>query len=231
MIRKLFNYLLFIMMLFGIVGLSACGTDDRALDEQREPVLPELVDDEEDEVEEEDAPIPNPIVYEGHGDDVISIESPEEGPVVLFIKGNEEGRHFAVKGYDDNDNATELFVNTSDPYAGTTLDDSGKTTVLEISAVGPWTIESQSIRGMRSLESPGTIEGTGDEVLLVEGETNLIEVKGNEEERHFALKGYGDSGSYLIVNTTDVYEGKNRMESGTSVLEVNAVGDWSITIE
>lgn len=190
----------------------------------------EKASEEQPEEESEPEPIPDPNKYEGTGDSVIKIESPDEGPVVLYVKGNSEGRHFAVKGYDENDNQTELFVNTTDAYEGITLDPSGTTTVLEIKAQGSWVVEARSYRSMRTIESPGSIEGSGDEVLLVEGDTTLATISGNKEGRHFAVKGYNPRAD-LLVNTTDVYEGTTKMSKDTFLLEVIAGGDWSIEIE
>ena len=149
---------------------------------------------------------------------------------MLYIKGNDAGRHFSVTGYDDNDNRTNLFVNVTDPYEGITLDPSGTTTTLEISAQGSWTIESRSAFSARVIEAPGTINGTGDEVLLVEGSPSLATIKGNPNSRHFSVLGYNPKRS-LLVNTTDPYEGTVRVERDTFLLEINAVGDWEITLE
>ena len=175
-------------------------------------------------------PIPDPIVYSGVGDDVIRIEMPEEGPVMLYIKGNSQNRHFAVVGFDANDNRTNLFVNTTDPYEGITLDPSGTTAILEIKSVGSWTIESRSVRSARVIKTPGSIKGTGDEVVLIEGVCSLATVRGNPSGRHFAVLGY-NPGLNLMVNTTDVYDGKVKVARDTFLLEITAEGKWEISLE
>jgi hypothetical protein len=218
---------------------SAAETEDLVKEENEEEVQEESTteeeeikeeEDEEEEIETEPLPIPDPIVYEGDGDDVIEIEAPEEGPVVLSITGNADARHFAVKGFDNQNNNTVLFVNTTDPYEGITLDPGGTTTLLEVSAAGPWTIESQSARSLRVLDTSDQITGTGDEVILVNGDAATVSVEGNAAERHFAVKGYNPY-SYLIVNTTDQYSGKNRFEKDTLLLEITATGEWSIELD
>lgn len=242
---------LWLFLAMGLLAsiLVACGNSDSSNgSDSNDETANEIIEDveandatetekeEEEEVEPEPepepepAPVPEAIVYEGNGDDVIKIEKTEEGPVVLFIKGNEESRHFFVKGFDDNDNSTELFVNTTDIYEGITLDPRGTTTLLEISRKGPWTIESRSVRSMRAIESPGSIEGTGDEVLLVEGNPSLAKIKGNSGERHFAVKSY-DPDKDLLVNTTDAYEGTTRISKDAIIIEVTAIGEWTISLE
>lgn len=229
-------WLLLAMGLLAIV-LVACGESESSnnsgnadeMADEKSKEEPEEVESEP-EPEPEPEPIPEAIVYEGTGDSVIKIEKTEDGPVVLFIKGNGEGRHFAVKGYDDDDDPTELFVNTTDPYEGITLDPGGTTKMLEITGKGTWSIESRSIRSMRVVESPGSIEGIGNEVLLVEGNPSLAHIKGNSGERHFAVKSYNPSRD-LLVNTTDAYEGTTRVEKAVFILEITAIGDWSIELE
>ncbi len=181
-------------------------------------------------VEEEIEPVPDAIVYTGTGDSVIKIEKPEEGPVMLYIKGNDTERHFAVTGFDADDNRTTLFVNTTNQYEGITLDPGGTTDLLEIKGYGSWIVESRSIRSARIVESPGSISGTGDEVLLVEGDPTLATIEGNPDARHFAVLGYSPNRN-LMINTTDVYKGTVRVQRGTFVLEINAVGDWNISLE
>lgn len=237
--RKLLMLLMVLVLSFGLV---ACGGDsgEEVPLEEEEPIeeADSTVDvEEEEEIEEieeekevEPEPIPEPIIYEGSGDDVIDIEKTEEGPIILYIEGNQGGGHFAVKGFASDDKSTELFVNTTDSYSGTTLDPSGETILLEISSNGSWRIESQSARSMRMVESPGMIEGTGDEVVLVQGNTSKANITGNAAGSHFAVRGYNPS-SNLLVNTTDVYEGTVRMDSDTFLLEITAVGDWSIDLE
>lgn len=203
--------------------------DDNKENEEKEEQPVEPAEPEKHDFLNQDG-IPDPIIYEGSGDDVVMIDSPEGGPIVLEVQANAEERHFAVNGFDSNDNPTELFVNTTAAYEGITLDPSGTTTLLEISATGSWEISVHSIRSMRVLESPGSIEGVGDEVLLVDGDTTLLTADGNSGERHFAIKGYDPEAS-LIVNTTDVYSGTNRLAKDTIILEITAVGDWNLGVE
>lgn len=172
--------------------------------------------------------IPDSYVYEGSGDSVIKIDTPE-GLHVLYVKGNAESRHFAVKGYTESGESTELFVNTTEPYEGVTIDPSQETSTLEISSKGPWQIEVRSIYTCDILDDSAPYEGEGDTILLVNSKATIAEIVGNEDGRHFAVKSYGER-SNLMVNTTDPYSGTVMMKYKPVVIEVSAVGSWSITL-
>ena len=195
---------------------------------------------EEERIEEEPSvtepgPIPEPNVYEGSGDDIIDVEKPgDENAAIMYVKGNQESRHFAVKGYNDAGESTHLFVNTTEPYEGIVAVDlesrRGDTVRLEVSGSGTWYIELRSLRSARIVSAPGEIKGEGDEVFLVEGELDTAYIAGNSLERHFAVKGYNSRG-HLLVNTTDQYEGRVIVASDVSVIEVTGVGNWEIEFE
>ncbi len=182
------------------------------------------------------SPTPTPTqapklnTYSGTGDDVIQISS-ADSMSVLYIEGNQESRHFAVKGLDENDKSTGLFVNTTAPYKGITLDAKASTRKLAISATGEWKIEVRPTSSCRTPESGQTISGNGDEVILINGGSSL-RIEGNSEAGHFAVKAYNDAGKYdLPVKTTDAYNGKVMLKNKPVLLEVVAVGKWSISVE
>lgn len=175
------------------------------------------------------------MVYDGSGDDVIDIQKPggPSAPALLYVRGNAESRHFAVKGYDATGSSTGLLVNTTDPYEGVRPLDfmQGEfTSRLEISANGPWYIEVRPISSARVIQAPGTIEGIGDDVFRVSGRTDTATIRGNDASRHFAVIVYGDERRRLVVNTTDPYDG--RVIVGQAIMvEVDAEGPWAITFE
>ena len=125
--------------------------------------------------------VPEPYVYEGSGDSVIEIEHPE-GIYVLYVKGNSDSRHFAVKGYDEDSNNTELFVNTTDPYEGVTIDPDQETVMLEINASGAWVVEVRSIWSCDAISDSTPYTGTGDNIVLVNTKAKMAEIEGNKQE-------------------------------------------------
>jgi hypothetical protein len=175
-----------------------------------------------------DSPPAESVIFSGTGDDVVSLG--EFSDIYVFhITGNQEGRHFAVKGYDASGNATELFVNTTDSYSGITIDPAQKTKTLEISATGDWAIEQRSIYTMRTISEGESVSGSGDEILMVLSFGQTATIEGNSGNRHFAVKSYGASRDDLLVNTTDAYSGNVLLKGDPIVLEVIAAGEWSIT--
>lgn len=170
--------------------------------------------------------IPTSLVYEGNGDSVIEIDHPE-GIYVFYIKGNVESRHFSVKGYDSSGDSTELFVNTSDYYEGVTIDPNQETEMLEISSTGAWTVEVRSIWTCDIINDYSLYNGTGDSIILLNINPSIATIEGNAGSHHFAMKSYGDKYN-LMVNTTDVYSGAVMMKGNPVLIEVNAIGSWSI---
>lgn len=224
-----------LLMLFLVLAVGS-GTEEEVAEND---VGVDEVDEELEEVEEveevgladEDIAF-EPESYEGSGDDVITVDVSQGEPFLLYVSGNQESSHFAVTGFDDNDNQTELFVNTTEPYEGTTLD-YGDTTVLEIDAPGAWEVELKAIQDTEVADAPGTIEGSGDDVFIVDGSPETVKIEGNEEASHFSVHAYemplgrGD----LLVNTTDPYDGRSRISSEVELMAITAVGDWEVTFE
>lgn len=78
--------------------------------------------------------------------------------------------------------------------------------------------------------------GSGDDVVeitLPDDRPWMLEIKGNSDSHHFAVKGYDENMGYteLFVNTTDPYSGFVIDPSLTTVLlEVSAEGNWEIIV-
>ncbi len=180
-------------------------------------------------------PTPEPIVLEGVGDSVVSIEK-WAGPAIIYVRGNQAGGHFAVTSLDSNNEVLDLLVNTVDFYEGMRpLDFEGEqTNRLEVQGGGDWRIEIRPVSMGRALVIPGSAEGSGDEVLILLGlgktpDTAIIQ--GNEAGTHFAVIGYDDRGRPdLLVNTVDAYAGTVAIGANTTVLAIQAVGGWSVEV-
>lgn len=174
--------------------------------------------------------IPDPVTYTGNGDDVITL-APFDGVFVFHITGNSSKHHFSVKGYDSNGENTGLFVNTTSAYDGITIDPKQETTTLEVNASGDWIIEVQSINKMETISSGETLSGSGDTVIVVSSYGSTATISGNAGNNHFAVKSYGKKRDKLLVNTTEVYEGTVMLSGEPIILEIDAVGEWSITFD
>jgi len=188
---------------------------------------------EEEPIEEaEPEPEPEPIILSGSGDSIVDIDKPNL-PMVVHVTGNVGSNHFAVKNYDSVGERIDLLVNTTEPYDGIIPLDfmtDEWTSRFEVTATGDWTIEVLPLSSIRVLSIPGKIEGNGDEVfVLTGGVPDLGIISGNSGSNHFAVKSY-NGGRDLLVNTTDPYEGTVMVDSGTILIEVIAVGSWTIEI-
>lgn len=227
--------LLLLTLACALLFLSACGSGTSSTPTSSTDASAQFSGSQSNSVPSSDEAqpyvIPDPIVYTGSGDDVIVIEPFDDDIWVLTITGNSEGRHFAVKGYDDASNSTELFVNTTNPYHGTTLDPSLSTSLLEISATGDWTIVLRSAYEMETISAGQTISGTGDSVLNVIDAGKTAYITGNTDSHHFAVKSYGFESNSLMVNTTDPYEGTVMLKGDPFLMTVSAEGDWTITFD
>ena len=79
-----------------------------------------------------------------------------------------------------------------------------------------------------NLSEPFT--GNGDEVILISKPANFAHIIGNPDAHHFAVKAFSERRA-LLVNTTDVYDGKVKTSTDQVMLEITATGDWAITLE
>lgn len=180
-------------------------------------------------------PPSEPVYYSGNGDDVLTINKPR-GPgsrALAFIRGNSEASHFAVSAFDAQGGQVALLVNTTDPYEGLVpLDfmDGEETTQLEVSSSGEWEIELRPLESMDIHNVPGEVIGRGDHVFGITGDAPTAHIDGNENERHFAVAGYGN-GWELLVNTTDQYRGRVQVPPDIRIIEVDGEGPWRIVFE
>jgi hypothetical protein len=180
-------------------------------------------------------PAPEPKAYSGSGSDVIDIEKPGgvDSVAIAHITGNAGSSYFGVTSFDDAGKQIDLLVNTTDPYDGVVLIDvrkNDKTTRLQIESDGDWTIEILPLSSARRVAVPGAVDGTGDDVIIVDGTPDTAKISGNADGNYFGVWAYGKSAD-LLVNTTDPYEGRVIVGKDTSVIEISAEGGWQITFE
>jgi hypothetical protein len=176
-----------------------------------------------------------PVVLTGSGDSVVDYINPF--PVsIAHITGNSAGQHFEVTSYNTAGETIDLLVNTTESYDGTVLLDmhDTHTSRFEIDAVGEWTIIVDSLSNARELEFPGIIEGTGDDVIILEprdpNNPHLAKIQGNKGAGYFGVTGYNGYSSDLLVNTTDPYEGTVFLASVPIVIEFKSIGNWYLEI-
>ena len=175
------------------------------------------------------------IVLEGTGDDVVLLDKGIPPVAAMDVVGNSASRYFGVRPILSSGNSGSSLVNTTDVFDGTVLllgSGSDEIVGFEVSANGAWRFSIHSISDVPKLDKGQTYSGNGDGLVRLDETQGLttISVIGNSEGRYFGVRPHGSS-SFSVVNTTDPYDGRVRLEPGTLLLEVTAIGDWNITLE
>ncbi len=189
---------------------------------------------EPDPVEEDEFVWPEFTIepISGSGDDFVLLDTPITLAGTVAVTGNSDARFFAVRPVDEDGEPLRSLVSTTEPYDGLrplafTDDVHG----FEVEATGSWTITIRSLNDARMLEAGGSIEGDSDDVLLVDIDgLTVANIVGNEQERFFAIRAW-NGGRGSVVSTTDAYDGTVRIPPDTLILDIEAVGPWSIDLE
>lgn len=216
------------------VTLTVFRPEDR--EEAAEEDEPEDADepegaDEPEEVEEPDEPEEpeieafDPVTLEGSGDDVIDIPTSPDHLLVAAISHDGE-RNFAIESH-SADGDRDLLVNTIGSYSGTVpINFSFDADEFEITADGSWEVVISDFFEQPVLED--SIEGTGDQVLVVGTDANRLAIT-HDGERNFAVLAWGQRRD-LLVNEIGAYDGTVRMGDALA-LEITADGNWTINAE
>jgi len=171
------------------------------------------------------------ITYSGKNDDVIEINNPGDKNFFLMnVIGNKQNRHFAITRYNENNEMTDIYINTTDYYEGLRPVNK-ETKLLEIKATGKWEITLKPTEKIIIIETPGSIKGNGDYVFKLKGNVVKANIVGNNNKRHFAVITYDENFNMidLAVNTTDKYEGNVMIPNESVFIEVLASGNWNIS--
>jgi hypothetical protein len=179
-------------------------------------------------------PIPDPILLTGVGDTVVNIAK-WNGPAVLTATHDGDGA-FQVTSYSQSNQKINELVNTLGVYYGTLpLDflDTEHTARFDVTASGSWELQVISISQARTEESPGIIQGYGDEVIILTGQypvkllVDAPDASGSFVIWSFAIDRHNRA---LLVNKTAPYSGILLAPSGTAWLAITATGPWSIEL-
>lgn len=204
--KKLFAITLALLMM---LSLGSCGGSEGGEVEQ--------------EVKEET------IVLTGSGNQTLQVGSIEDG-YVFHITGNEAEEMFSVIGGDENGNLTTMLVLTEKNYDGITADMSLKTTQLEISAVGDWTVELVPINNLPRYKAGETVTGDKDTVFWTSDIGSYAVISGNEAGGLLIVNAYGDEKSEQLLSTTEPFNGKVDITCSPFVMTVMASNEFSIEL-
>jgi hypothetical protein len=178
-------------------------------------------------------PTVTPLTLEGSGDDVVLLDDPLS-LAAIEVFGNESGRYFSISPILSSGETAGSLVIATEPVNGTVLLDAVESNAVqgfEISASGPWTLVIKSIAEVPILGPGATLEGAGHALVRIYPTPGLItlSVTGNEGGRYFSVRSHGDQPRSVILSA-DPYAGSVRLEPGTTLLEITAIGPWSITL-
>jgi hypothetical protein len=178
-------------------------------------------------------PAPEPIELTGTGPSVVDIDKGNY-PAIAMIEGGSSASLFSVVAHDANSDLPNSLVTALSTYKGIRpLDvEPGSLTIrLEIEAKGDWAITILPVTAAEVLTVPGTYEGEGDTVLILEGTADTATITGGVDGSLFSVVGHGGSFPDSMVTALEPYEGKVVIEPETVLLEIVAPGEWSITVE
>jgi hypothetical protein len=184
-------------------------------------------------------PIPTPIVLTGSGDMVVDVQ--KWGGLAIAHITHSGGGNFAVWNYGANNEKIDLLVNTIGSYDGTRPLDflpSQQTARFQIEGSGQWEIDILPLQEVRKLALPGSVQGNGDDVLLLYGDTrpDVIAADGSQAKGNFAVWAYGNRRD-LLVNEIAPYSGTVLVDhdlltdEGFLILVIEADGQWSIDVK
>jgi hypothetical protein len=174
-------------------------------------------------------PIPEPTVYRGAGDGVLTISKPAgTTAVIATVVGNAEARNFDVRAIDG---AQDHLVTTTSPYTGSTLLDADGTTTrqLRVHAVGAWMITLTDPRSAPVFSL--SYGGTGDAVVLHSGTGGQAVINAANAGTVLLVRTYSAGQVNDIVKQTGPWSGIVPWPAGPSIVVVRAVGPWSITVD
>jgi hypothetical protein len=174
-------------------------------------------------------------LYTGSGDYVLTLEDVPDR-YLLEVTGNAQAKYFGIVPYSLSGNRQFSLVGTTDAFHGRVYEPSQGPVMLEISAVGDWSVEVLPLDAARSVRKGETITGSGPDVIIVDpsaGEPVTAAVTGNASAKYFGITPYDANGNRLfsLIGTTDVYSGTVMLQKSPRLLCVEAVGDWSITLQ
>jgi hypothetical protein len=175
-------------------------------------------------------PTPKPIIIIKSGPAVQDVNK-WKGPAILQIKYT-GGINFALWNYDANGKTIDILVNTLGNYAGTIpLDFVGneQTARLQISAPGHYEITILPLSSIRHVTVPGTFNGTGDDVVLLDGPSvNTLKFDASQAKMNFTLTSYFNGDLLPLVQTIAPNTGSVTLREPAPILVIHTQGNWSI---
>jgi hypothetical protein len=170
------------------------------------------------------------ITVSGTGDHLVDVDK-WPGPALVYAESDAVGGYFGVIARDAQDGWVADLVSATQPYTGTVPADFGgaSTAKIDVAALGSsWKVELRGPDTARVLVTPGSITGTGSEVVAVVGRPDALTITGNPSGLdHFHVRTLGADPQNLIM-TNGSYSGTTSV-GDIAFVAVDATGAWTIT--
>ena len=175
-----------------------------------------------------------PIKLAGSGNKVPKFTIPEDEAAIATIASS-GSENFVVWSLASDGSSNDLLVNTIGRYAGTVLFDieNGQHSVaFKVEASGKWTITIKPIESARVWDGASRLTGKGDDIVQVVPSVSglMVATIVNKGSGNIVIHTYtSDGSSDLVVNEIGNYSGDDQLADGTSLIQVESDGTWSIS--
>jgi hypothetical protein len=170
------------------------------------------------------------VTVRGTGPETAPLAIPDGAPAIATFVHPDDAA-FAVDALSAAGTVIERLVDVPGRYSGTVLLDPTLEPVLALRIVtaGSWTATIAPLASARSWDGLGKLDGTGDDVILVEPPTVAVTPWHvvHTGASGFVVLAYAAGGSDAVIQQTGDYEGDIRVVAGTYLLTVRSEGRWS----
>jgi len=91
-------------------------------------------------------------------------------------------------------------------------------------------IEVLPLQVIRTVDVPGTFDGSGDDVINLSGsDPDLLKIDASQAKSNFVIWGFGNRKD-LLVNEIAPYDGVIIAGKDTSILVIEAEGPWTVEV-
>ncbi|AWE42662.1 MULTISPECIES: hypothetical protein [unclassified Actinobaculum] len=187
---------------------------------------------------ESEAPSYESMHFEGTGADVITVDGLDNSILWVAQATHSGYSNFAVWPVDASGQDIDLLVNEIGSYSGSRLlNAEGDPAAIRIEADGTWSIDVIPYTDAPAWDMAQPYTGHGDTVVRITGDTDSLTTVHltHAGQSNFIVIAYDDGDWFfplnLMVNEIGSYDGRTVLPNGTTVLDIMADGDWSITAE
>src|SRR5699024_11174003 len=235
---------LVLALVIGAIIVLPTGDDEDAASASlgtSETTAPEDESSETVEDEGDDNPFGGPAddpetqVYTGSGDEIIELDEPHSDPRIATIEGDD---YTHVNLRDRNGDPSGAMGSAAEGFDRRLYHFHPRyeeeTTQLEVlSTATSWTITLEPLSTAVSWTDPDQpVEGVSSEIFLLDWEVANRELTiEHTGDRYFVVWVFDlESGLYdTIADEVGDYESTDPLPPNTSIIQVNAIGEWSLT--